>query len=258
MTPNDEATKILMHVGHDMAELLAHCLADKVVRQDSHGWLGLSGVSAFADFNMGAVGYSAPTSLLADYVREIRARNLSAILIVDAASESLSAAAQDLGLTAAGTVPVMLRHAAPIATVQRGFTVRRAARADVPVANALMTAAFALDRENVDRVLTPDYLSDSVETWLVVDAGVPIGCGTFVRTAHNVGIYCMSTPPEHQKRGIGRAVLEHAMQQYQDAGVTSFTLEATAQGRHLYEQAGFHTLMEAPVFVIGASTQFPT
>lgn len=257
MTPNDDATAILMHVGHDVAALLARCPADKVVRQDAHGWLGLSGVPAFADFNMAAVAYNAPTSLLNEYVREIRTRGLSAILIVDAASESLSTAARELGLTPAGTVPVMLRPAAPITPVPRGFTVRKATREDVPVANALTTAAFALERDNVDRVITPEYLSESVETWLVLDKGTAIGCGTFVRTANTVGVYTMSTPPDQQRRGVGRAVLEHAMQYYQEAGVESFTLEATAQGKHLYEQVGFRTVMEAPVFVIGVSTQFP-
>jgi hypothetical protein len=43
----------------------------------------------------------------------------------------------------------------------------------------------------------------------------------------------------------------------QNDGVTAFTFEATAVGVRVYEQVGFRTVIDAPVFVIGASTQFP-
>lgn len=198
----------------------------------------------------------APRALLDTYLREIKSRDLSAVLFVDSEAEDLCKAAIDMGLTPAGTTPVMLRYAAPITPIPREFTVRRARRADVMATNDLMAEAFSLERATVQRVLSPDYLSDSVETWVVEDSGVLVGFGTFIRGGDSVGVYAMSTPARQQRRGIGRAVLEHAMQHYQDRGVKTFTLEATVQGLHLYGQVGFRTVMDARVFVVGVSTQF--
>jgi hypothetical protein len=42
-----------------------------------------------------------------------------------------------------------------------------------------------------------------------------------------------------------------------ERGATTFTLEATEAGFHLYEQVGFVTAATPPVYVAGASTQFP-
>jgi GNAT superfamily N-acetyltransferase len=249
-------TDILLHAGHDMASLFAHA-PDAHVRFDDDGWLVLSGERDTADLNQGAVGRGASAALLDGYVREIRARDLSAILMVDPASEQLARHAEHLGLTAAGTVPVMLRQAAPITPMPRDFTVRPATASEVHTANELAAAAFSLDPAKVHRVFPPSTQGDGVRTWVVEDDGTLIGCGTFVRSGDCVGVYIMATPPQHQGRGAGRAVLEHGMLHYQSLGATSFTLEATAQGFHLYEQVGFRTVMEALVFVIGNSTQFP-
>jgi GNAT superfamily N-acetyltransferase len=243
-------------MGHDLAAVVRHA-PGKYVAFDDCGWIGLSGEKNLADLNMALVVQGAPVKLLNEYLSEIRSRDLSAVLIVDPSDENLCKAAKDRGLAAAGTVPVMVRKAAPITPTPRPFTVRKATRDDVATANDLTAEAFSLDASQVQRVFPPDYLSDTVETWLVEDGATPIGCGTCVRSGNTVGIYSMSTPSRHQKRGIGRAVLEHAMHHYQNLDVTTFTLEATAAGLHLYEQVGFRTVMEAPVFVIGTSTQFP-
>ena len=252
-----DGASILMHMGRDFAEVISHA-PRKHFRFDDCGWIGLSGELNFADLNMAVVVNGAPTTLLDGYLREIGSRDLSAVLVVDPSDADLCKAAIDRGLTAAGTVPVMLRRSAPIKPISRPFTIRRASREDVAVANDLTSEAFSFDASQVQRVLPPDYLSETVETWLVEAGGVWIGCGTCVRNGNSVGIYSMSTPARYQKQGIGRAVLEHAMHHYQNLGVSSFTLEATAAGLHLYEQVGFRTVMDAPVFVIGTSTQFPT
>jgi len=251
-----DGAAILMHAGQDFAAIM-RCAPRRYVRLDQHGWLGLTGEDC-ADLNSAVVVRGATPELLEEYVHEIRLRELPAVLMVDPSARDLSKAASAMGLTPAGATPVMLRHAAPIEPLHRTFNARRAGSMDVPTTNDLAAEAFSLERAAVHRATPAAYLDGLVETWLVEDAGVPVGCGTFVRTGDTVGVYIMSTPARHQRRGIGRAVLEHAMRHYQDDGVTTFTLEATAAGFHLYEQLGFRTVMEAPVFVIGESTQFPT
>ena len=92
--------------------------------------------------------------------------------------------------------------------------------------------------------------------WLAEDEIGAVGCGMFVRRGNQVGIYTMSTPESHQRRGIGRAILDGAMAHYLDRGATTFTLEATEAGFHLYEKAGFEVVGAPNVYVIGMSTQF--
>ncbi|WP_337188818.1 GNAT family N-acetyltransferase [Phenylobacterium sp.] len=75
---------------------------------------------------------------------------------------------------------------------------------------------------------------------------------TPVETLMQMSVYVMATPPAHQRRGVGRAVLETAMAHYQSAGVTHFTLGATETGYPLYERTGFRTVQKPHVFVIGA------
>ncbi len=111
---------------------------------------------------MTAVAYNALTSFRKEFLREIRARGLSAILIGNAAFESLSTAVRELGLAPAGSVPPDAEINGHIVLVPLGFTVRKTTREDVAVANALTMAAFRLGRDRIDRVLTPESLWESV------------------------------------------------------------------------------------------------
>ena len=99
-------------------------------------------------------------------------------------------------------------------------------------------------------------LGQGLDVWLAEDETGPVGCGMFVPRGGHVGIYTMSTPESHQRRGIGRAVLDAGMAHYLDQGPTTFTLEATEAGFHLYEQVGFEVVGMPSVYVIGMSTQF--
>ena len=51
--------------------------------------------------------------------------------------------------------------------------------------------------------------------------------------------------------------IESAMAQNHADGVTTFTLEATEAGYHLYEQVGYATVAAPTVMLVGESTQFP-
>jgi GNAT superfamily N-acetyltransferase len=69
----------------------------------------------------------------------------------------------------------------------------------------------------------------------------PLGCGTFIRDTdgERVGIYAMATPPNSQRCGAGRAVIEKAMQYYQTKGVKRFTVGTTQVGFPWYQKLGF-------------------
>ena len=71
------------------------------------------------------------------------------------------------------------------------------------------------------------------------------------------GVWTMSTPPEKQRHGAGRAVLLAAMQEELNRGVDTFYLIATAAGKPLYDKLGFETVEELSIWLAGESSQFP-
>ena len=245
-----------MQCGHDVTKIFGRA-PDALVRLDEQGWIGLSGEKGTADLNMAFVARTAPTSLLEDYVKSITERGLEAILIVDEEAPDLVAAGEGLGLNNVGGVPVMEWSGKPKPVPTNGFTVRKAIKGDVSTAYGVAARAFSIDNEKAQRVGPPELLDDGIDIWLVEDKTEIVGMGEFVRTDDHVGIYVMSTPAEHQRRGIGRAVLDNAMSHYIDAGVSTFTLEATEAGYPLYEKVGFEVVASPPVLLIGESTQFP-
>jgi predicted acetyltransferase len=64
----------------------------------------------------------------------------------------------------------------------------------------------------------------------------------------------MGTPPEHQRKGAGRAVLTHALRHHRQRGGDLFYLYATAAGQTLYSRVGFTTIADVPTWVRGHST----
>jgi len=67
----------------------------------------------------------------------------------------------------------------------------------------------------------------------------------------------MATPPEHQRKGAGRALLEYVIQHQRHRGATRFFLCATQAGYPLYDRVGFRTVSDCAVWVAGHSTQVP-
>jgi ribosomal protein S18 acetylase RimI-like enzyme len=253
-------------MAHDSSSLLIGCGRDvekvfgaapnAMCRVDEHGWLGLSGEAGAADLNMAAVVRGADPSLVEEYIDDIRGRGLDAILIVDEDAPELDAAAEALGLPKVGNVPIMVWENQPPPVPSTRYQARIIEGTDVPIAAELAASAFSLDLEKVTRVLQPEITKVS-DIWVVEDDGEPLGMGMFVHSGDHVGIYTMSTPERSQRRGVGRAVLDNAMAHYVDRGATTFTLEATEAGYHLYEQVGFATVATPPVYVTAPSTQFP-
>ena len=250
-------SSVLMQTGRDCAVFFGSA-PQALCRVDEHGWLGLSG-EASADLNMVFVSRSCSLDVLDSYVDEVESRRIDAILLVDEGSPHLVDRAVARGLTSAGQVPVMVWSGASIRETPAGSrVVRRAAESDIDEVNAAMAEAFSLDEAAIQRAIPASLVSAGVDIWIAEDGGTISGSGTFIRSGDHVGIYCMATRPRFQRQGIGRAVLDAAMVYYLDNGVATFTLEATAAGVHLYEQAGFKTVAQPSVFVIGSSTQFST
>ena len=250
-------TEHLMQCGRDVERFFG-LAPNGLVRVDEHGWLGLSGEEGTADLNMAFVARTAPVSLVEEYAKTIADRGLNAILIVDEDAQTLIEAAAALGLNAVGNVPVMVREELPAPEPVGRYTVRTASTDEMPIVGRLVAEAFSLDEDTINRVCPPPLADrEGLQFWLAFDGDEPVGTGTFVRTGAHCGIYNMGTPASGQRRGVGRAVLASAIARNLADGVTTFTLEATEAGYHLYEQVGFRTVAAPTVMLVGESTQFP-
>jgi ribosomal protein S18 acetylase RimI-like enzyme len=221
-----------------------------------HGGVALSGAPA-ADLNMVFLTRGASVEEREQALDAVAEKGVDTILVVEEGAEELRAWAAEKGLTEVGQMPMMERKASEVrpSTV---LNVRIAAPDEVRTGNGLAASAFALEESACDIALTQRALeNEGNDLWLAEDETGPVGCGIFVHSRDHVGIYTMSTPPEQQRRGIGRAILDTAMAHYQNQGVERFTLGATDKGYPLYERAGFKVVTRPHVYVIGASTQFP-
>lgn len=114
--------------------------------------------------------------------------------------------------------------------------VRLLAAADVPAAMALLAeVGLAGGAANFARYLR--WQPEGV--WGVEEAGRLVGMVSVLRYGAVGFVGCMAISPARQGHGIGRLVLEHAHAESRRAGVTTFLLEATEHGAHLYQKLGY-------------------
>ncbi|MFN3943809.1 MAG: GNAT family N-acetyltransferase [Allosphingosinicella sp.] len=221
-----------------------------------HGGIALSGAPA-ADLNMIFLTKGASEEEREQAWDAVAAKGVDTLLVVEEGADELRAWAGAKGLAEVGQMPMMERKASAVRPAT-DLIVRIAGPDEVGVGNRLAAAAFGLDRTACDLALAQGaFEMEGNDLWLAEDESGPVGCGIFVRSGDHVGIYTMSTPPEQQRRGIGRAILDTAMAHYQERGAKRFTLGATEKGYPLYERVGFQVVTWPHIYVIGASTQFP-
>jgi GNAT superfamily N-acetyltransferase len=168
------------------------------------------------------------------------------------AAEALSLAATKLGLAQVGTAPLMvLRPEVPIHPSRPTKVVRALGPDLARVAGDLIAAAFDEPRDVIARCIdvciTP---TAGVETYIAWSDGAPMCTVSVTPTGDTAAISLMATPPEHQRKGMGRALLSHVIDDYRRRGVTRFHLGATEAGRPLYESLGFELVADLPVWVL--------
>jgi GNAT superfamily N-acetyltransferase len=78
--------------------------------------------------------------------------------------------------------------------------------------------------------------------WLARREGVPAGAAYTYRDRTSLGVYQVSTLPEHRGHGVGRALMTEILRAHPDVPVN---LSATEPGRSLYSTLGFVVLSEA-------------
>ncbi len=226
-----------------------------------HACLALSGEPA-ADLNVIVVdGGPEPHACLRTHMERVRSRDLPVmVLLTGKVAEPLAPAAAELGLAHAGGMPLMVcTPTAPGGGSDR-FTVERiTSDGERRTAVSLAAAAFSLPPDVVERACGTGLLDAPGFDYFVARRfdGTPVSSVQTTRSGSAVGIWVMATPPQHQRQGAGRALLEGVMAHHLERGAELFYLGATAAGLPLYESVGFHTIDEAAVWLRGESTQVP-
>ena len=117
------------------------------------------------------------------------------------------------------------------------LSLRLMTRADLAFADALRSlAAWNQTLDDWDRLLVMEPEGCFVAEW----NGAPAGTATTtIYGAELAWIGMVLVHPEYQRRGIGRALLEHCVEHLRSRRVRCFKLDATPLGKKIYDRLGF-------------------
>lgn len=244
----------------DLAMFFSYIDGAEVVLR-GNAFIGLTG-GPTADFNMALFGEdSNDVVVFDDLLSRVKATGISTLAVVSgAARRRIDPVAKAKGLIEAGTAPMMARSGAlPNRPDPEFVTKRVVGAAEMSVFGNLAASAFALDPAWVDRTFAaPSLLDAPAMAFHVAYRGdQPMSAVCSSGAGSTVGIWTMSTPPDRQRQGAGRAVLLSAMHDHLKRGAETFYLIATAAGKPLYDDLGFETVDEMSIWLVGESSQFP-
>ena len=120
-------------------------------------------------------------------------------------------------------------------------------RADEPGAAAdhqrVLAEGFPMPIEFAAMLVAPPLLTHAAtELYVGYHAGEPVTASSLVVTGDIAGVYNVATVPRFRRRGYGEAMTAHALRRGAELGCTMATLQATLQGRPIYERMGFRTV----------------
>ena len=145
-------------------------------------------------------------------------------------------------------LPVMVREpGAPAgATTPPGVTIETVVADDaLAIADRVIVTGFPVEDFPVGLLLGPS-LHHRTEVTLArmatdADAAETVGACIRVPSARADGIYWLTTLPHARSRGIGRALMNDALQ----SATQPVSLTASRPGRPLYESLGFRTISQS-------------
>lgn len=125
------------------------------------------------------------------------------------------------------------------------------------VVNNLKSDVFNVDFKDA----TNEYFCNGNQTtFLAMDGGVAIGCATVCyimvmptyshptgKRAHVMNVYVREG---YRKKGIAQMMMKEIVNDAIEKGITHINLDATEQGRPLYEKIGFKPTEEGMVMIL--------
>jgi GNAT superfamily N-acetyltransferase len=249
------AVDLLKAVRRDLALYFSYVDgAEVAVRRNA--MLGITG-GPTADFNMALVDKGPDDSgVFEEFVDRLAALAMPGVFFLSSAAIGrLESVATAKGLHDAGTAPLMAKSAFAADTASVDFSIDRVKDPHgMAVYADMVAAAFEMDRTWVGRTFAAPSLLEApgVEVYIARRGGEPMSGLTTTGTGATIGIWSMSTPPQKQRQGAGRAALAAAIDDHRRRGAQTFFLIATPAGKPLYDSLGFTTIDELTLKVAGA------
>lgn len=80
--------------------------------------------------------------------------------------------------------------------------------------------------------------------------GIPVATTAIMVAAGAVGVYSVSTLPDHRGKGFGEALLREVLQQtFKETGVERTVLQSTPAGHAMYEKMGYRAVTKFTVYL---------
>lgn len=222
---------------------------DLLTRNESGWWAALSRLPA-PDANMVLVHEDDPAAVK-EALGLVSQRGVPALFMLAGAAEPL-ASELPAEWSHVGAMPVMTKE---LGTEVDDPRVRAATTGDEAVCAALMERAFGLPPD-VTEFFADVWVPSEGTFWILEDGGAAVSAVFAHQVDDSVSLWCMSTPPEQQRHGYGRAVLGAALARAAANGATWGMLGATEAGYPLYDATGWTTADEWQIYVSGTSEQF--
>ena len=158
---------------------------------------------------------SASKNKFDELLKEAQQRNIDAILFVAGDAVNAIEWATEKGFSSAGQGPLTEK----VMTTSLVITSNRVKAQlcdsnEVTLGNGMAEKAFSFPENSAQQAIpSKTYDSPAVDLWMgKTQDNQLLGCGSFISDGERAGIYVMATPPNNQRRGAGRAVIENAMQ----------------------------------------------
>jgi ribosomal protein S18 acetylase RimI-like enzyme len=164
----------------------------------------------------------------------------------DRAAPAVAEIASRCGLTMASVSPFMIKrlveselHAPEGVTIR----VRRVRKEDHDVFRRVLAAGFGSTEEILKPFASPELLdAECVTGFLVEEAGKPVATSLGILLDDHVGVFSVSTLPQHRRRGLGRIATIAVLHDTYARGARVAFLKSSQEGKYLYESLGFVTV----------------
>jgi GNAT superfamily N-acetyltransferase len=164
----------------------------------------------------------------------------------DSASPAVAELANRCGLTASSVAPFMIKR-----LVQSGMReprsaatrIRRVPKEDHETFRSVLAAGFESPEEIFKPFASPELLdAKGITAFLVEEAGERVATSLGILVGDHVGVFSVSTLPQHRRRGFGRVATTAVIQDAYARGARVAFLKSSPQGKPLYESLGFVTV----------------
>ncbi|GGM61582.1 GNAT family N-acetyltransferase [Dactylosporangium sucinum] len=162
-------------------------------------------------------------------------------VVVEDAYGTVDMSALGLG---ARQLPVMIRYPGG-PRPEPALKVEQATSLDgLRVAERIVVDGFALEHFQPYQpgVVFPEAILDRVELFVAAIDDQPAGACLAIQDDETVGLYWVTTMPQHRSRGVARAIMHSMLRRYD---TLPMTLTASRLGRPLYESLGFEKIVDA-------------